>query len=175
METKGFSRFRIAEAAALAGVSRGGQTHHFATKDELIEAAIEALFDKQIEIAKEEANIAQERNVVASATKHIEQVLQSSLYKVILRLVISAGSTAHFADGVRAISARSRESIDQAWIDRFMKSGVDRKKAEMAFGILSTSLRSLAIQESLGDECGDTDDVKELTMRLVQKYLVDDE
>ena len=34
---KGFSKFRIADAAAKAKVSRGGQTHHFATKNELIE------------------------------------------------------------------------------------------------------------------------------------------
>ncbi|EQB09541.1 hypothetical protein L284_19580 [Novosphingobium lindaniclasticum LE124] len=171
LQEKGFSRFRIGDAAALAGVSRGGQTHHFATKGELIEATIEALFEKEVESAHEDANLAAGGEEISSATKHFETFQQSDLYQVSLRLVISARSVEQFSEGIRAISAGSRQAIEQAWIDRFVKSGAKRKKAEESFGILASVLRGFAVQESIKDEDMEIGPVKELAMELVKSHL----
>ena len=171
LESKGFSRFRVADAVAIAGVSRGAQTHHFATKDELIEAAIGELFEKAVETAHNERKTMPEGDLLERAAEHVAAFIQGDLYKVSLHLLISAGFAEHFADGVRAISARSRGTLDQLWIDRFVNSGASVPHAEEAFGILSNSLRGLLIQERIGDEAGDSDAVKALTLKLVKRHL----
>src|SRR5262245_7152045 len=44
MHRRGYAHFRTAEVAQLAGVSRGAQLHHFATKEKLVFATLEYVF-----------------------------------------------------------------------------------------------------------------------------------
>ena len=171
LEVKGFSRFRTADAAVLAGVSRGSQIYYFGTKDEMIEAAIESLFEKEVDAARNEPEFNAKSDPIDTATLYIERFFRDTLYKICLRLIVSAGSTEHFADGVRAIAAKHRHSLDQQWIDRLAQISGSQRIAEEAFGILSSSLKSIEIGESIGDERGDAEAVKELTISLVQEYL----
>lgn len=173
LKTKGYSRFRTADAAALAGVSRGAQVYYFGTKDEMIEAAIESLFEREAEAARNNPEPNVKSDPVGTAAGYIERFFRDTLYKVCLRLIVSAGSTEHFADGVRAIAARHRHSLDQPWIDRLAEIGKSDRRAEEAFGILSNSLKALEIEESIGDERGDAPAVRELTMSLVRDYLAE--
>src|SRR5258708_25223393 len=41
---RGYARFRTADVAAEAGLSRGAQLHHFPTKDSLVVATLEYVF-----------------------------------------------------------------------------------------------------------------------------------
>ena len=90
---RGYSRFRIADAAKLAGVSRGGQTHHFATKNDLIEAAIERVFQTQVDQAASKAsaaNTADPADLLRHGAAHIDAFLASDLYKISVNMLISA-------------------------------------------------------------------------------------
>src|ERR1700684_3852380 len=43
---RGYARFRTAEVAEEAGLSRGAQLHHFPTKDSLVVATLEYVFEQ---------------------------------------------------------------------------------------------------------------------------------
>src|SRR5260370_10073239 len=43
---RGYARFRTADVAAEAGLSRGAQLHHFPTKDSLVVATLEYVFEQ---------------------------------------------------------------------------------------------------------------------------------
>src|ERR1700729_2230886 len=43
---RGYARFRTAEVAKEAGLSRGAQLHHFPTKDSLVVATLEFVFEQ---------------------------------------------------------------------------------------------------------------------------------
>ncbi|MCJ2188436.1 TetR/AcrR family transcriptional regulator [Novosphingobium beihaiensis] len=172
---RGYSRFRIADAAKLAGVSRGGQTHHFATKNDLIEAAIERVFQSEVDLAESEAGNAGTEDLLRHGAAHIDAFLASDLYKVSLNMLISAGESEHFADRIRTISARSRKPIESAWIDRLTEGGTDRKKAEDAFWLLWSVQRGISVQRRIGGDPGGTDDILDLTIDLLNGYLRSDE
>lgn len=151
---KGYSRFRIADAAARAKVSRGAQTHHFATKQDLIGAAIDKLFSSEIHVAQAEATASADSEIIRQAALHAGKFLASKLYRVSANLLISAGEHEHLADGVRAISARSREPIEEPWVSRIASTGVDHDEARVILSLLWSVQRGLAIERAIGGDLG---------------------
>lgn len=168
---RGYSRFRIADATALAGVSRGGQTHHFATKNDLIEAAIERVFESEVHQVESEAGSAETADLLQKGANSIDAFLASDLYKVSLNMLISAGSSEQFADRVRTISARSRRPIEAAWIKRLTDSGVEHEKAEEAFWLLWSVQRGISVEKRIGGDPGGDDDILDLTIEMLNDYL----
>ncbi|EIF42745.1 TetR family transcriptional regulator [gamma proteobacterium BDW918] len=141
----GYSRFRIADAAARAKVSRGGQTHHFSTKKELIEAAIERLFESEVGQAEFDAAKTADEDVIDQAARHAQDFLTSKLYTVSLNMLVSAGEEEHLADGVREISANSRVPIEEAWVHRIAQSGISRQEAAAILVLLWSIQRGYVV------------------------------
>lgn len=169
---KGFSKFRIADAAAKAKVSRGGQTHHFATKNELIEAAIERLFESEIGQAEVDAANTADGDLIDHSAQHARDFFSSKLYRVSLNMLISVGRSDHLVDGVRDIAARSRGPIEEVWVDRFIRSGVSKKKAEEILVLLWSVQRGFVV-EHLIESNGRGGHGRELdfTVSLLSDYL----
>ena len=46
LRLKGYTGFRVSEVSRLGKASRGAQTHHFATKDDLVLAAVKEVFEQ---------------------------------------------------------------------------------------------------------------------------------
>lgn len=171
---RGYSRFRIADAAALAGVSRGGQMYHFATKNDLINAAIEKVFESEANLARGRPSKATQAGILRESAAHIEDFLNSKLYQVSLNMLISAGASEHIADENRAISARNRAKIESAWIDRLVDAGTDRKKAEDVLWVMWSVQRALALQRRIGGDPGEDGDVLGFTIGLLNEYIRDE-
>jgi len=146
---KGYSGFRIVDAAARAKVSRGAQSHHFATKNELIEAAIENLFASKVGQAQIDAAKASDTDLIEGAALHAEQFLTSKLYRVSFNMLVSVGDQLHLADGVRDISARSRAPIERAWADRVENLGVGRSQVETLLSLLWSVQRGIIVTENV--------------------------
>ena len=47
---RGYARFRTAEVARVAGVSRGAQLHHFPTKKTLVVATLRHVFEQALQV-----------------------------------------------------------------------------------------------------------------------------
>src|SRR5215510_10588864 len=52
LRKKGYAHFRTADVARAAGVSRGAQLHHFATKEKLVYATMEHVFHNVLETSR---------------------------------------------------------------------------------------------------------------------------
>ena len=171
---KGYSQFRIADAAARAKVSRGGQTHHFATKNDLIEAAIDQLFTSEVGNAQVVAANTEDADVVRHAALHADEFFSSKLFRVSLNMLVSVGEHEHLADGVRAISARSRAPMEEAWISRVVQLGTDHEQAEEVLGLLWSVQRGTMVDDFIGgDPAGADDDELEFVIDLLCEYLSD--
>src|ERR1700678_4677215 len=55
---RGYARFRTAEVAEEAGLSRGAQLHHFPTKDSLVVATLEYVFEQAQALSQRRASAA---------------------------------------------------------------------------------------------------------------------
>lgn len=172
----GYSKFRSANAAAKAGVSRGALSHHFATKEELIEAAIRRLFDNAVALAEKDASNSATSEIVANAAKHADLFLSGKLYQVSFNILISVGELEHLAEGVRNISAQGRVPIEHAWISRIEETGMSAEEADVLLGFLWSLQRGLAVEHRIGSEfanpeiAGDTMDFvcRILAQRIAQ-------
>ena len=169
---KGYSGFRIADAAAKAKVTRGGQTHHFATKNDLIEAAIDNLFVNEVSQAQVDAAGSADCEILSHAARHAQQFLTSKLFQVSFKMLISLRRREDLADRVRAISARSRAPIEQAWTGRMVQAGIDPKDAEAVLGLLWSVQRSIVIETLIGGDPGGVGEGElEFTVDLLNDYL----
>ena len=169
---QGYSRFRIADAAAKAKVSRGSQTHHFATKNELIEAAIERFFANELSQTQLDSASTTDSELLAHASQRAKEFLFSKPFRVSLNMLISTGAMDHLADGVRAISERGRGPLEEAWVGRIVESGVRRKDAEDVLGLLWNVQRGLAVEKMIeGDRKTDSEDELHFTVDLLNEYL----
>ena len=145
----GYSKFRIVDAAKKAKVSRGGQTHHFSTKNELIEAAIQSLFASEVSQAQADADNTSDEDLIHDAARHAHEFLNSKLFRVSLNMLISSGDQAHLAAGVREISAQSREPIERAWVDRIVRTGISVEQAETILSLLWVVQRGLVVERTI--------------------------
>ncbi len=171
---RGYSRFRIADAAAKAKVSRGGQTHHYATKNDLIEAAIEHLFAGEVGQTQAEAASAEDDEIFRTTAQHADDFFSSKLFQVSLNMLISMDDQEQMADGVRAISARSRAPIEAAWVNRIAKLGVDIREAETVLTLLWSVQRGFSIGGRIeGVPTEAAEGALEFTIDLLEEYFDD--
>ncbi|NSM55935.1 TetR/AcrR family transcriptional regulator, partial [Serratia marcescens] len=71
---RGYARFRTAEVAAEAGVSRGAQLHHFPTKDSLVVATLEHVFEQaQVVSRRRAAAINRPRDLVEAVIEDAKE------------------------------------------------------------------------------------------------------
>lgn len=171
LREKGYSRFRIADAAAKAKVSRGGQTHHFATKNDLVEAAIERLWEREVSHAQVEAAKTEKSAIFRHAAQHAEDFFYGTLFQVTLNLVISLGASEHLASRVRAIAAKSRAPMEEAWIEKLVQSGVCHEKAETMMVLLAGVIRGHVVEDHIGGDPGGLEPDIDFAIGLLNEYL----
>src|SRR5207245_10735120 len=80
---RGYARFRTADVAAEAGLSRGAQLHHFPTKDSLVVATLEDVFEQaQIVSRRRAAAINRPRDLIEAVIKGAPEFLFSGHFHV---------------------------------------------------------------------------------------------
>lgn len=167
----GYSRFRIADAAKRAGVSRGGQTYHFSTKMDLIETAIETQFAKEIDVNRDRAKSTESTDIIREGAKQIDGFLSSKLFKASMNLLVSVKPPNDLVDKVKSISIRSRLPIESAWIDRLIASGVEPTTAQDVFWVLWNVQRGIAVQKHVGGDPNGDDDILDFTIGLLERFV----
>ena len=147
LATKGYAGFRTAEVADIAGVSRGAQTHHFPSKDELIVAVVEHVFAKASEQGRKRAGR------VKSADEAIEGLIADSqefffseLFLIAMDLAIQ-GRMKNGADNpLGKISAASRLPVEASWLAALIEAGVPSAVAEDLLWLTLSIVRGLAVK-----------------------------
>ncbi len=169
---RGYSKFRIADAARKAKLSRGAQSHHFSTKNDLIAAAIDRLFVRQVELSKQDAATISNEDILSEYVRHSENFLSSKVYKVILNLMVSLAGEEQLLAKLRDIGLRSRVPIEQVWANRLVESGVTEEDALVVLGVLGAIHRGMAVGQGIWRKRMRTpSDQFAFTLQLLNSYL----
>src|SRR5437879_660974 len=79
---RGYARFRTAEVAAEAGLSRGAQLHHFPTKDSLVVATLEYVFEQaQILSRRRAAAVNRPRDLIEAVIEDAREFFFSEHFR----------------------------------------------------------------------------------------------
>lgn len=153
LKRNGYSGFRIADVAAEANVSRGAQIHHYPTKDDLVTASLEHVYDLVLdEIAAKAAEIRPGQDVIAAVVAEASDYFFSDSFSVSLDILRSAAKNPNIADKAREISDRFRIAAEQPWIELLVASGLPQEDARLILWLLWSVLRGLSVRRETSTE-----------------------
>lgn len=173
---RGYAGFRVAEVADVAGISRGGQLHHFRTKDALVAAALERLF------ASVRRNTERKIGAIGSsgfeADHLLDDVVQdarefffSDNFVIALDMIMSSGKDAKLAETTRAIAMSERSPTEDAWIARLEDAGLTPEAATDVLWLLWSVVRGLAARALVTQNEGQRERVIDLALQLTREYV----
>jgi AcrR family transcriptional regulator len=146
LAAKGYAGFRTADVAEVAGVSRGAQTHHFPSKDDLVVAVVEHVFQRASEQARSRAHKARS---VDDAIKALLDDSQEFFFSELFLIAIDLAIQNRMKDGtteVGQISAATRLPVEQNWLAALIESGVPKNVADDLLWLTISIVRGLAVR-----------------------------
>ena len=127
LASQGYAGFRTADVARIAGVSRGAQTHHFPSKDELVVAVVEHVFRRAAELGKKRAHrVHWVDETIEALIADSQEFFFSELFLVALDLAIQGRAASGAAETVGAISAASRLPVEASWLAALVETACPR-------------------------------------------------
>jgi AcrR family transcriptional regulator len=149
---RGYAGLRTGDVAAAAGVSKGAQTHHFPSKDDLVVAVVEHVFVRASEQARQRA-----RRAAASPDEAIKALLAdaqefffSELFLIALDLAIQGrfdgGDVNSGGSDVTRLSSATRLPVEAHWRAALIESGVPADVADDLLWLSLAIVRGLAVR-----------------------------
>jgi AcrR family transcriptional regulator len=120
----GYARTTTTEVAERADVSRGAQLHHFPTKQELVTAAAEHLFQRRHEqLAGKMASLPAGADRPAAAIDLLSSLMSGPTFYAWLELAVAARTDPALRKSVSAMAERLTKTIDETFAALFPSSG----------------------------------------------------
>ena len=145
----GYASLRVAAVAKEAGVSLGGQLHHFPTKDDLVLAVLERLSIQIIELARTDASQADGNpDVFGLIAESARRFYATEEFLIFLDIFLSVRRHSLFGDAAKSLMSRERTAVEQVWKPHLVKRGVDGDRALAIIRAIWALARGQAISSS---------------------------
>lgn len=175
LKEKRYAGFRTAEVSAVAGVSRGAQTHHFATKDDLVVLALEHVY---LETS------ARSRRRIATAGPTREGLIKALVddsaefflgedFLLSLDLVMVGGEGGLRA-AVRKLAQQYRLALEEEWRQAFLAAGCSEQDAHDIIWITFAVGRGLGVRKVMSGNAERLRDVLERWGAMAVAWLPDE-
>jgi AcrR family transcriptional regulator len=147
IRTRGYARFRTAEVAEAAGLSRGAQLHHFPTKDALVVATLAYVFQQSQNLSRRRASaVNRPRDLIEAVIEDAREFFFSEHFKVALDIVLSTSTDQSVRKQILDISRKARRPVETAWTEALASSGVPGPLAADIVALTLSLVRGLAIR-----------------------------
>ena len=144
---RGYAGLRTTDVAEAAGVSKGAQTHHFPSKDELVVAVVEHVFVRASEQARVRAKrAASPDEAIKALLADAQEFFFSELFLIALDLAIQGRLRQGGANAVAEISAATRLPVEAHWRAALVDSGVPADVADDLLWLTLSIVRGLAVR-----------------------------
>nr|WP_255520255.1 TetR/AcrR family transcriptional regulator [Ramlibacter aurantiacus] len=150
----GYAALRVAAVAKEAGVSLGGQLHHFPSKDSLVVAVLERLCARALDLAVQEASRTRAQDdpfesIAASA----QRFFAAPEFLVYLDIFLSVRRHTLVGDTAIRLLHAQRVATEALWLPHFTSRGMAAERATLVIRSIWALARGLAISSS-GAETG---------------------
>lgn len=173
MQESGYANLTISKVADRAGLTNGAMQHHFASREDLIIAVLDALYPV-LEIPFE-AVVSRELSIKDRVSAFIDllwRIYSRPEYLVIWDIAFGTRDDPSLAAKLQAyqrnISARIRKQLAAAFVDL----GVTGDRTEEIFSLVISCLRGFALQAAFGVDrrLADLDQLKEVACERITQY-----
>ncbi len=151
----GYAGFRTAAVAKAAGVSQGGQLHHFPTKDDLALAAVEyatALAHQQT--AENLGRFAKDDDPVEAVIADSMDYYFSGAFDVAIDVVKGGSQNVELRRNVADSSRAFREFAERGWLEKLVERGWTVSDAQDVIDLSTSLVRGFAIRKWIHRDSG---------------------
>lgn len=171
LRKKGYAHFRTADVAKAAGVSRGAQLHHFATKEKLVYATMEHVFQNVLETSRRRVRALRPgedplEHMVADA----REFFFSTPFFISLDIATSINN-ARFRNRLMAMVRDARLPAEQAWRQALVASGMPEREADDLLWLTLALVRGLAVRMLWQNEPARFDRLLKVWRGVVESHL----
>jgi AcrR family transcriptional regulator len=169
---RGYARFRTAEVANEAGISRGAQLHHFPTKDSLVVATLEYVFEQsQILSRRRAAAVNRPRDLIEAVIEDAREFFFSEHFMVAIDIVLSTSTDQAVRRQILDISRKARRPVETAWTEALAASGVPGTIAADIVALTLGVVRGMALRTLWDNDPKWFDQLFALWRRMIKVFL----
>jgi len=144
---RGYAGLRTSDVAEAAGVSKGAQTHHFPSKDDLVVAVVGHVFERAGELARKRARrAATVDEAVRALIADGQEFFFSELFLVALDLAIQGRLRAQPSEPLTQLAGATRLPVEAQWRAALVESGVPTAHADDLLWLTLSIVRGLAVR-----------------------------
>ena len=171
LRKNGYAHFRTADVAKAAGVSRGAQLHHFATKEKLVYATMEHVFQNVLETSRQRARALKRgedplEHMIADA----REFFFSTPFFISLDIATSINN-ARFRGKLMAMVRDARLPAEQAWRQALVAGGMPDREADDLLWLTLALVRGLAVRMLWQNEPARFDRLLKVWRGVVESHL----
>jgi len=174
IRTRGYARFRTAEVAEEAGLSRGAQLHHFPTKDSLVVATLEYVFEQAQALSRRRASaVNKPRDLIEAVIEDAREFFFSEHFMVAIDIVLSTSTDQSVRKQILDISRKARRPVETAWTGALAASGVPGQLASDIVALTLSLVRGMALRTLWDNDPKWFDDLFSLWRQMIKVFLSD--
>ncbi|MBN3785331.1 TetR/AcrR family transcriptional regulator [Burkholderia sp. Ac-20353] len=169
---KGYAGFRVEQVAATANVSRGAQTHHFPTKEALVLAALQQLYEASTETSMKLIDgLNAGDDVLDALMRDSSNFYLGPNFLIAVSLLNLGDHEPELRKKVRAISRKYRLPIEKAWMEALLRSGLEEEPARTVLNITQSIYRGMVMRRFLRNDPEYTRFTVEQWSRIARAYM----
>jgi AcrR family transcriptional regulator len=171
---RGYARFRTAEVAEEAGLSRGAQLHHFPTKDSLVVATLEYVFEQAQVLSRRRASaVNRPRDLIEAVIEDAREFFFSEHFMVAIDIVLSTSTDQSVRKQILDISRKARRPVETAWTGALAASGVPGELASDIVALTLSLVRGMALRTLWDNDPKWFDELFSLWRQMIKVFLSD--
>lgn len=116
---RGYAKLTTSEVARRAGVSRGAQTYHFATKQQLVLATVEYVFELRSEQFRAAIGKLPQEDRYAAAIDLLWEIISGDIFHAWLEVTVAARTDPELRQAVGELTERMVVKMEKDFADTF--------------------------------------------------------
>jgi len=170
LREKGYAGFRVADVTDAAGLSRGGQTHHFPTKLDLLLATFAWLYEQITERSRARlAQLKPDDDIVQQMLDDAAEFFLGEDFSIGLDLLAAADRDPELREGIQRTAKENRFVVEDMWVGVLMSRGLSRSDAEDLLWLIFNSMRGLAVRSLWQHDKKRFEHVKNMTLEIARE------
>jgi AcrR family transcriptional regulator len=165
----GYAALRVAAVAKEAGVSLGGQLHHFPTKNSLVIAVLERLSARVLKLAERDAaRDSKSGDPLLLIAESATRFYSAPEFLVYLDIFLSVRRHTLIGDKAIALLTSQRMATERLWIRHLTECGIAEKEALSIVQALWGLCRGLAISSARDKDTSNSREGLDLAVRALR-------
>lgn len=175
LKERGYAGFTTAEVAKRAGVSRGAQVHHFPSKNDLVSAAVEHVFNMSLAHGLRLAQDArQSDDPIAALLNDAMAFYFSDYFYVAVDMMLSSEKDPEFKDQTARVVANYRQPVEDEWRKVMVEQGFPPDKAGDILWLTVSIMRGAGVRRLWLQEPDQIRQILAVWRTMVSAYLAAD-